>query len=188
MAEDGNNAILEEILAAKSGYVSPFAPGAYGINDAVFTVGEVASEALEALAEDGNASGFVQVFNTPVDGGSPGPIFPGNSYTFEFEAAEGDVLSFTTMLVQSNDWFIGADDIELFNNGVPISGDITDAIELFDATTEVDEYAGAGNNQPVRQGEPDTGADEDGVVGIETNPGGHVPNVSEMVKVTINQN
>lgn len=188
VAEDGNNAILEEILTAKSGYVSPFAPGTYGVNNAVFTVGEVASEALEDLAEDGSPAGFSLVFNTPVGGGSPGPIFSGDSYSFEFEAAEGDVLSFATMLVQSNDWFVGTDGVQLYNNGTPVSGDITNLIGLFDAGTETDEYAGAGKNQPVRQGEPNTGTDENGVVEVETNPGSQVPNVSDMIKVTINQN
>lgn len=188
VAEDGNNEILEETLASNSGYVSPFAPGSFGINDAVFTASEVASEALEALAEDGSPTGFSLVFNTPVGGGSPGPIFPGDSYSFEFEAAEGDVLSFATMLVQSNDWFVGTDGIQLYNNGTPVSGDITNLIGLFDAGTETDEYAGAGRNQPVRQGEPNTGADENGEVEVETNPGSQVPNVSDMIKVTINPN
>lgn len=188
VAEDGNNAILEESLASNSGYVSPFAPGSFGINDPVFTSGEASNEALEGLAEDGSPVGFSLIFNTPDGGSSPGPIFPGNSYSFEFEATEGDLLSFATMLVQSNDWFVGAEGIQLYNNGTPVSGDITNLIGLFDAGTETDEYAGAGNNQPVRQTGPNTGANEEGVIEVETNPGSHVPNVSEMVKVTINPN
>ncbi|SHE97386.1 Spondin_N [Arenibacter palladensis] len=188
VAEDGNNSILDESLASNSGYVSPFAPGSFGINDAVFTSGEASTEALERLAEDGSPVGFSLVFNTPDGGTSPGPIFPGNSYSFEFEAMEGDVLSFATMLVQSNDWFVGAEGIQLYNSGTPVSGDITNLIGLFDAGTEADEYAGAGNNQPVRQTGHNTGLNEEGVIEVETNPGSHVPNVSEMVKVTINPN
>lgn len=188
VAEDGNNAILEESLVSNSGYVSPFAPGSFGINDPVFTSGEASNEALEGLAEDGSPVGFSLIFNTPDGGSSPGPIFPGNSYSFEFEATEGDLLSFATMLVQSNDWFVGSEGIQLYNNGTPVSGDITNLIGLFDAGTETDEYAGAGNNQPVRQTGPNTGANEEGVIEVETNPGSHVPNVSEMVKVTINPN
>lgn len=188
IAEDGNNAIMDETLTLNSGFVSPFAPGAYGINDAIFTTGEISSEVLEALAEDGNPSGFDFVFNTPVGGGGAAPIFPGDSYSFEIEAVQGDVLSFASMLVQSNDWFIGADAIALFDNGTPISGDITHMVGLYDAGTEVDEYAGAGNNQPVRQGAPNVGSDEGGMIESEATPGDHVPNVSEMVKVTIDQN
>ncbi len=188
MAEDGNNSILDASLTASSGYVSPFAPGAYRINDAIFTIGNVSSSALESLAEDGDPSGFTNVFNTPVGGSSPAPIFPGDSYSFEFSAEEGDVLSFATMLVQSNDWFIGANDIDLFENGTAISGEITSMISLYDSGTEVDEYAGAGNNQPVRQSGANIGVDENGVVEEETSTGDHVPSVSAMVKVTITSN
>ena len=189
IAEDGNNAIMDDTLTSNSGFVSPFAPGAYGgINPAVFTLGENSSAALESLAEDGVPSGFPNIFNTPVGGGSPAPIFPGESYSFTFIAAEGDILSFATMLVESNDWFVGANDIELFTNGTPISGNITSKIKLYDAGTEVDEYPGAGNNQALRQSGPNTGTDENGVVEIVTNPGNRVPSVSEMVKVTISSN
>jgi hypothetical protein len=189
IAEDGNNAIMDDTLTANSGYASPFAPGAYGgINPAVFTLGDNSSAALEALAEDGVPSGFANIFNTPVGSGSPGPILPGESYSFTFTAAEGDILSFATMLVESNDWFVGANDIELFTNGTPVSGNITSMIKLFDGGTEVDEYPGAGNNQALRQSGPNTGIDENGVVEIVTNPGNRVPSVSEMVQVTISLN
>ena len=188
IAEDGNNTIMNDRLTLNSGYVSPFAPGAYRINNAVFTSGEVSSAELEALAEDGDPSGFANIFNIPDGESSPGPIFPGNSYSFEFTAEEGDVLSFATMLVQSNDWFLGANDIELFENGVPVSDDITGMIRLYDSGTEDDEYAGAGNNQPVRQTGPNTGIDENGVVEEETNPGNHLPAIGEMIKISISNN
>tara|TARA_R110000744_G_scaffold130281_2_gene237932 strand:- start:302 stop:1375 length:1074 start_codon:yes stop_codon:yes gene_type:complete len=188
IAEDGDNSILDADLTLESGLVSPFAPGAYDINNAVFVIGESATEALEALAEDGNPSGFSNIFNIPVGASGPGPIFPGESYSFEFTASEGDVLSFATMLVQSNDWFIGTNDIELFNNGIPTTGDITNRLELFDAGTEVDEYAGAGNNQPPRQNGADTGAEENATVGVEETAGAHVPLIADMVRVTITAN
>ncbi|MER3316706.1 MAG: spondin domain-containing protein [Allomuricauda sp.] len=188
IAEDGDNSILDADLTLESGLVSPFAPGAYDINNAVFVIGESATGALEALAEDGNPSGFSNIFNIPVGASGPGPIFPGESYSFEFTASEGDVLSFATMLVQSNDWFIGANDIELFNNGISITGDITNRLELFDAGTEVDEYSGAGNNQPPRQDAANTGTDENGTVAMEESANAHVPAVAEMIKVTITTN
>ena len=187
IAEDGDNSLIDGDLTEKSGFVSPFAPGAYGINKAVFTSGETASTRLESLAEDGDSSGFSKVFNTPVGGGTPGPIFPGDSYSFEIIAQEGDVLSFATMLVQSNDWFIGANDIELFANSLAITGDITSMVKLYDSGTEVDEYAGAGINQPVRQSAANTGVDEDGTIGRETNASSNVPEVAEMVKITISR-
>ena len=188
IAEDGINTILNDELTASSGFVSPFAPGAFGPKDAIFTSGQTSSAALESLSEDGNPSGFPSVFNTPVGASEPGPILPGGSYSFEFTAIEGEILSFATMLVHSNDWFVGTNEIILFPNGIPISGDITSMVKLYDGGTEVDEYAGAGNNQPARQGPPNTGEDEGGVVGTENSAGDHVPAVAELVKVTITAN
>ncbi|EPR69573.1 spondin domain-containing protein [Cyclobacterium qasimii] len=187
LAEDGDNAILNTGLVGMTGFFSPFAPGAYsvGSENMVYMVGQSASAALESLAEDGDASGFENVFNTPVGTAAPGPLLPGNSYSFTFTSEEGDQLSFATMLVQSNDWFIGADNIDLFSNGTALSGDITSMVNLLDAGTEVDEYAGAGNSQPLRQAAANTGIDEGAVVNMETNPSANVPLISDMVKVTI---
>ena len=185
IAEDGNNSIMDTDLSANSGLVSPFAPGAFDINSPVFTIGQSASSSFESLAEDGNPSGYSNVFNTPVGTSSPAPIFPGESYSFEFTAEEGDVLSFATMLVQSNDWVIGANNIELFNNGIAISGDITNTTSLIDAGTEVDEYSGAGLNQPPRQSGANTGTNENETVKVETNTGSNVPSISDMIKITI---
>ena len=152
MAEDGNNADLEATLAANTGYVSPFAPGAYAVfqgTNPIFADGSAASAALEALAEDGDPSGYSSltnggIFNTPVGAGGPAPIFPGETYEFSFTATDGDMLSFVTMLVQTNDLFVGPEGISLFDNGTAISGDITAQMELWDAYTEVNEYPGAG--------------------------------------------
>jgi len=188
IAEDGDVSVLDPILTEKSGLVSPFAPGAYGINDPVFTTGMAASDAFEALAEDGNPSGYSNVFNTPDGASDPAPIFPMDSYSFEFTAEAGDVLSFATMLVQSNDWVIGAHDIELFENGSAISGDITAWAKIIDSGTEVDEYPGAGANQPVRQSGANTGMDENGMVEMEMDLPAIVPEVSNMVKITITAN
>jgi len=188
IAEDGNNDISLESLDANSGFVSPYAPGAYDVGDNTLFVGAAAEAALEALAEDGDPSGFTNVFNTPVGASEPGPLFPGGSYSFTFMAEEGDKLSFTTMLVQSNDWFVGVDAIDLYSNGGPLSGDITAMVNLYDAGTEVDQYAGAGSNQPLRQSGPNTGEDENSTVEIESEAGAHVPSVSGLVKVTISAN
>ena len=189
IAEDGNNEVSYTELSPISGFVSPFAPGAYVIGDnTIFTEGSAASAALEALAEDGNASNFTNVFNTPVGASGPGPILPGGSYSFTFTAEEGDVLSFATMPEQTNDWFIGGDAIELFNGTAPLSGDITSMLKLYDAGTEVDEYSGAGNYQPLRQPEMNSGEAENGNIAEETEAGDHVPAVSNLIKVTISSN
>ncbi|MBO6517277.1 MAG: spondin domain-containing protein, partial [Bacteroidia bacterium] len=172
-----------------SGLVSPFAPGAYnvGSTNEIFTIGQTASEALEDLAEDGSPAGYANAFNTPEGASAPAPIFPGESYSFTFTAESGN-LSFATMLVQSNDWFIGADNIDLFPNGNALSQDITSMLKLYDAGTEVDEYAGAGNDQAPRQAGPDTGADEGGMVEVETSPSSNLPAIADYIKVTVTKN
>ncbi len=187
LAEDGNITKMDNNLSSNSGLVIPFAPGAYatGAQNDIFTVGAKASAALEALAEDGMASGFTQVFNTPEGASSPGPLTPGGKYSFTFTAEEGDNLSFALMFVQSNDWFAGVDNIALYNGSSPMEGDITAKVTLYDAGTEVDEYAGAGNNQPLRQSGPNTGMDENGKVAIENSVSDNVPSVSNMLKVTL---
>lgn len=185
LAEDGANTELVDNLELNTGLVSPFAPGAYNIGqNTLFTIGSSASAELEALGEDGNVSGFTNVYNTPDGASAPGPIFPGQSYSFSFTAANGDALSTALMLVQSNDWVIALDEISLFNNGIPVSGNVTNLAQLLDVGTEIDEYAGAGNNQAPRQSGPDTGADENGSVVVEDNTT-NIPSISDMIKITI---
>ncbi|MBB3699935.1 spondin domain-containing protein [Flammeovirga yaeyamensis] len=190
LAEDGNLEGFNTTLGDNSGLVSPFAPGAYSVGktNELFMLGQTSTEALMALAEDGNASGFAMHFNTPDQGDSPAPIFPNQSYSFTFTAEEGDYLSLATMLVQSNDWFIGFDNLKLYNGSTPLTGDITNSLMVFDSGTELDEYAGAGNYQAPRQPSANSGMDENGVVSIENDLSSNVPDLSQMVRVTITAN
>ena len=152
---------------------------------------------LEALAEDGNPAELAAglhpnsgVFTTPVGADSPGPLTfmeMGNAYEFTFVARPGDRLSFATMYVQSNDLFLSPGDtgIALFaDDGLPISGDITDQIALWDAGTEVNEQPGVGANQAPRQAGANTGADEGGVVRL-VDDGFTYPAVADIVSVTV---
>ncbi len=188
IAEDGDNSISVMELDENSGLVTPFAPGAYGINEMVFVTGAASTDAFEALAEDGDPSGYTNAFNTPDGAGGPAPIFPGESYSFTFDAEDGDVLSLATMLIQSNDWVIGGNGIELFENGMAVSGDITAELAIYDSGTEVDEYPGAGPNQAPRQSGPDTGIEENGMVMLEGMIPDNVPAISDMIRVTISVN
>ena len=201
LAEDGTNQTLADNLAADTGYFSPFAPGVFVIHESgmpLFIDGQADfGDGLEALAEDGDPSVLDTplkslngvktngIFNTPTGASGPGPLLPGGTYTFTFEAEEGDYLNFATMLVHSNDLFYAFDDagLALFNNGTAISGDVTSQIELWDAGTEVNEYPGAGNNQPARGG-ANSGADEIGNVQI-VNDNFTYPAVNAAIKVTI---
>lgn len=130
------------------------------------------------------------VFNTPVDAESPGPALPGSGYSFSFDAEPGDSLHFATMLVQSNDLFYGPDEngIALFDaDGNPISGDVTDQVQLWDAGTEVNEEPGVGETQAPRQEGPNVGETEFApVLEISAVEDGFTyPAVNEYISVTI---
>lgn len=202
IAEDGDNTAMEMNLASNTGYASPYAPGVWATHDngtmPIFTNGVAdRGEGLEALAEDGVPStlndilmaktGIISngIFNTPDGATAAGPLMPSNTYSFTFEAKEGDVLSLATMLVHTNDLFYGFGDsgIELFANGQAVTGDVTGSLKLWDAGTEVNEYPGAGNNQPARGG-AGTGADENGTVQV-VDDNFTYPATADAIKITI---
>lgn len=178
------NISSKDLQTASDGSKWPFAlsPGFWAVHkDEVrfFNEGKTAvANGLEMQAEDGNSQGMVDflmghhssmqhgVFNTPNGAETPGPIGPGGAYEFEFTARPGMKLSMITMFGQSNDWFYAAepDGIKLFENGKPLSGDITSKFVLWDAGTEKDEEPGIGPNQAPRQKAPNTGEAENGKV------------------------
>lgn len=206
IAEDGDATTLGAYLSDNTGLVTPLSPGVWALHDngtnPLFNSGAAdLGEGLEALAEDGapetlgaalaqkggvNDSG---VFNTPLGAAAPGPAVPGEAYEFTITALDGEYLSFATMFVQSNDLFYTFSDagIALFNNGVPVTGDMTASVMLYDAGTEVNEFPGAGLNQAIRQSGADTGTDENGQVTNITgiNDGFTYPAVADIVRVTI---
>ncbi|MEM7348735.1 MAG: spondin domain-containing protein, partial [Chloroflexota bacterium] len=172
LAEDGNAGILGDVLSAISGRATPFAPIAWAVHtgtDPIFTAGEADRGAgLEGLAEDGGPATLAESLAAtdsvvtsgaaavPNGADGPGPLLPGNSYEFNFEADSGS-LSFALMYVQSNDLFFApnGNGITLFDeNGAPISGDITSQVLLWDAGTEVNETPHFGPSQAPRQAGP----------------------------------
>lgn len=207
IAEDGNVMPYADYAMANTGYVSPIAPGAYAIHTSAasaFTVGAAPSPSLEILAEDATPTSFeadlaamtgvkaTGIYNEPNNAGSMGPILPGSTFTFSFDAEEGDRLSFASMLGNTNDLFFAPDPsgIALFENGTAISGNITSKVMLWDAGSEVNEYPGAGSNQAPRQPGPNSGADENGSVELisNVNDGYTYPSVSNAVSVSIQSN
>jgi hypothetical protein len=202
LAEDGDNAMMLSNATATTGYVSPFAPGVYALHKSgvqpIFTENSAdRGEGLEALAEDGDASTLDAsltaasdvskngIFDTPDGASAAGPLMPSNSYSFTVEAEEGDYLSLATMLVHTNDLFygFGQGGIALFDGQTPISGDMTSKVFLWDAGTEVNEYPGAGNNQPARGG-ANSGIDEGGNIML-VNDSFTYPATTSTIRVTI---
>jgi hypothetical protein len=123
----------------------------------------------------------------PVDGPM---LISGAQVDFIIEARPGDQLSLAFMLGQSNDGIIGtgATGIALFDaKGRPVAGDVTSAIGLWDAGTEVNEEPGVGRNQGMRQSAPTAGDPERRPVRpmSEAEFGRNWPAANRMLRVTI---
>jgi hypothetical protein len=190
-------------ISAQDGSKYPFAlsPGFYLLSNKknlIFEDGKKASSQLEAQAEDGNPSLFLKkyltrlgsintgVFNIPVGGNMPAPIFSGGAFEFQINATPGMKLNLAFMYGQSNDLFYAPDAaIDLFDaNGNPLGGDVTDKFKLWDAGTEVNQAPGLGPDQGPRQKGPNTGADENGVVRL-VNDGFTYPETKSVLRVTV---
>ena len=84
---------------------------------------------------------------TPEGETEAGPALPGHSFKFSFYAGPNHKLSFATMYGLSNDGFYApdGDGINLYDNGTPVTGDITSQIMLWDAGTEMNQMPGPDN-------------------------------------------
>ena len=123
---------------------------------------------------------------------SPGGpmLMAGTQVDVIIEARPGDQLSLAFMLGHSNDGIIGtgATGIALFDASArPVTGDVTLAIGLWDAGTEVNEEPGVGRNQGMRQGAPSAGDPERRPVRAmsEAEFGRQWPAANRMLRVTI---
>jgi len=203
LAEDGDPESLATALDGESGLTNILAPGVWVVHnsaDPLFTANLAdRNEGLEVLAEDGdpamlasnvvNRSGVVSsgIFNTPDGASQPGPVLPGNSYSFSFTASPGEYLSFASMFVQSNDLFYAPAGmgIMLFEaDGQPVTGAVTSQIMLWDAGTEVNEMPGIGLHQAPRQSGPNDGVVENGTVRL-VNDGYSYPATADVIEVSI---
>lgn len=192
LAEMGNPEPLAHYLKWNSGYVSPVAPVLWAVHEKdempIFTNNTTdRAQGLELLAETGDPSelagnligmGYNAGAYAIPDGDSEGgPLFPGDKYTFSFDAKPNQYLSIASMLGNSNDIFFAFGDsgIKLaFGNDAK---DITEEVMLWDAGTEVNEYPGTKS--------------------MDTEEGGNVmllddgfmyPAVDKIIKITIHKN
>ena len=205
IAEDGFFDVESTRVMNNTGLIVPLSPGVWAVHNEgvnpLYTFGEADyNEGLEGISEDGSPGEAAaslasradvsasNLFNTPDGASGPGAIGPGGSYSFTISASNGDRLSLATMFVQSNDWFYAfrEDGLALYENNVPVSGDVTDMIFLYDNGTEADEVPGAGLNQVIRQSGPNSGAaDPDNSVRLINPDDANVASTDQVIRVTI---
>lgn len=83
--------------------------------------------------------------------GTPPVILPGQSVSIQFSAAKGEALSFATMYGWSNDLFFAPANpgIAVYDmKGMPIEGDVSSQIKLWDNGTRINQKPGATVNHP----------------------------------------
>ncbi len=168
--------------------LSPLVWGVYADDTALFAVGQPAVSGLEKLAEDGSGEDLKNAATAAVKNMLAGPIAPGESMSFTFEAKPGQSLSFASMMVQTNDVVLAPTGAKLAlfdNRNEPFSGDV--ALSFYDAGTEVNQEPGTGADQAPRQSAANTGAAESEAVQLLSarQDGFTYPAASDMYKVTI---
>lgn len=152
----------------------PLTPALLATHDpavSVFEVGDAASEGVVQIAENGNLMPLTEALEATdgvhevVAGGMP--ILPGESATLEILANEGEVLSWVSMLICTNDGFTGLHGLELSRTTV--------ATNAYEATSEMNTEAladivppcqalvGVSSNAPGT-GMSDPALAEDGVI------------------------
>lgn len=166
-------------------YLTPVWLGFHDGEFDVFTEGDLATEGLERVAEDGDftvlrddfaasASGQDQLIFNP-DGFPGAPLFdPGfsSSEIVNLDATQQRYLSFNAMILPSNDAFIGNDNpraYEIFDDAGAFSGPLTIRVygdEVWDAGTEANTESDAAF---FDQSAPNTG--ETTAEGISLHPG-----------------
>jgi hypothetical protein len=166
---------------ALGNYLTPVWLGFHNGGYDLFNPGAPASAGLEALAEDGVTAPLDAQFRSSNAGlisgvlDALGPIPPGASLSRLFSVDANDprsrFLSFASMLIPSNDGFIGNGDpaaIRVFDGDVNFVGGRTVIAQAYDAGTEVNDELPA-NTAFFGQATPNAGVSEG--ANVEPHPG-----------------
>ena len=172
---------IENLAPDEGTHLTPFWVGFHDGSFDLFNEGEAVSAGLESLAEDGS-TGLVSADFAESEGGSrdttitgpgsPPVFFPGNSnstvFTLDASSPLSRYFSFASMIIPSNDAFVGNDDplvFEMFDEeGNFIETEILImGSQVWDAGSEVNDEVPA-NVAFLEQAAPNTGESEDGIV------------------------
>ena len=175
---------IRNLAPANGTYLTPFWVGFHNGTFDLFSAGSPASAGLERLAEDGNTAVVSGEFAASGAGTTQGtilssdalfpPFAPMGSGAMVFSVNPFDpqsrYLSFASMVIPSNDAFIGNGDpmaIEVFNGlGSFVGGTFTIyGSMVYDAGTEVNDELPA-NTAFFGQAAGNTGTDEGGTVAL----------------------
>ncbi|WP_037471024.1 MULTISPECIES: spondin domain-containing protein [Shewanella] len=116
--------------------LSPVAVLATGSDYFAWQTGEMASLALETLAESGDSSAYADMEAVTMLATGTGVIMPGMSETINITLAEADVdsLSVLSMLVNTNDAFTGLNRYSIA--GLALDESVSMTANAYDAGTE----------------------------------------------------
>ncbi len=126
--------------ATGPGASQPFSPPVIATHTPffkIFRIGQFASDELRQLAEDAVNGPMINSLSNSdfvydVVEGAAGPIFPGTSQTFTVKTKlPFNKLSLVSMLVNTNDAFVGANSVRL-----PLFGSRVYYLRVYDAGTE----------------------------------------------------
>ncbi len=169
-----NAALLRITVEAPSNL--GLAPAAISFHDGsndFFDTGSAASAGLEVLAELGGTGPLLDSLTTGDNisiMNSGGPFTPGSSNSAVLEVDEmNTTFSFASMLLPSNDWFIGN------NNGIDVSSLLSGALgtteifefgRVYDAGTELENFSESPGNPFIglTAGNPAASTAQNGVV------------------------
>lgn len=129
---DGSRSYYEVSVTnlTKAQIMSPFIVGTHSKSFSLFTLGEEASPELSALAQDADTSGL-EILMSEARGSrevaiSDGPVLPGETVTVEIRARKGKYVTVASMLVTTNDAFIGLNGVRVrgkYNSYRPVAYD-----------------------------------------------------------------
>lgn len=159
------------------------APAIAGFSDgsfSIFQTGTAASAALEDLAETGSPAMFAPPEGGPIFGNNPSPpIFtPGDANSATFSVSDGNnVFSLASMLLPSNDWFLGTNSVNIsaLLNAAPGTSISIPLTTVYDAGTEEEDFAFSPGNGIVGVstaggGAADFGTDQNGLISVVSSP------------------
>ncbi|MCR9159373.1 MAG: spondin domain-containing protein [bacterium] len=183
MAVEGVMFTFTNISDDTGGFLTPLSPITWALHDdsvSLITPGGNADDlaGLEALAEDGDGSTLETTLGALAgidQNGIAGeaPLAPGESVSFMVTPNPGsEILSFATMVVESNDAVIAVepqgvpllaeneDGDLVYRNPDTVANELRDLMEVWDIGTEANQTPGAGADTASLQDAANTGEDD----------------------------